>query len=245
MPWEIKQDHSGCSGYAVIKQPDGELEGCHADRDAAVSQMRALYASEGEMGKEVMTNENVPNKNPQSLNPKKKKKKRDLVYKQDEEWLGKPLYDQLPDDERAFADALLDLAEEVGPLDKSDGIWVGYVGPEDNDNLEIGVKCGNCALIAKENACAILDMQIHPDGNCRLAVIPPGYVNADRVMEEDMEDNLTMKADSVRVGQMVSWNSSGGRAEVRGNKMDKVWQDSAFNLQKFVDENTTFKYNID
>jgi hypothetical protein len=30
-----------------------------------------------------------------------------------------------------------------------------------------------------------------------------------------MEDNLTMKAESVRVGQMVSWNSSGGRAQGR------------------------------
>jgi len=186
MPWEIRRNYSGCSGYAVIKKPSGELEGCHSSRDAANAQMRALYASEGEM----------------------------KVYKQ-EDWLGKPLYDELPEDEKALADALLELAEEVGPLDKADSIWVGYVGPEENDNLEIGVKCGNCALIKSENACAILDMEIHPDGNCRFAVVPPGYVDADRVAEEDMEDNLTMKAESVRVGQMVSWNSSGGRAEGR------------------------------
>jgi len=111
MPWEIKTNYGGCSGYAVVKKPSGELEGCHSSKDAANAQMRALYASEGEM----------------------------KVYKQ-EDWLGKPLYDQLPEDEKALADALLELAEEVGPLDKTDGIWVGYVGPEENDNLEIGVK---------------------------------------------------------------------------------------------------------
>jgi hypothetical protein len=208
MPWEIKRDYSGCSGYAVVKRPSGEVEGCHSSKDAANAQMRALYASEGEMGKDTITGEEVQDPHPGPVNESRK------VLKQ-EDWLGKPLYDQLPDDEKALADALLELAEEVGPLDKSDGIWVGYVGPEENDNLEIGVKCGNCALIKSENACAILDMMIHPDGNCRFAVIPPGYVNADKIMEEDMEDNLTMKAESVRVGQMVSWNSSGGRAEGR------------------------------
>jgi hypothetical protein len=192
MPWDIKRNYGGCKGYAVVKRPDGSVSGCHSSRAAAEKQMAALYSSENMKGY----------------------KDKEKVSK-NEDWLGKPLYDQLPEDEKALADALIDLAEEVGPLDKSDGIWVGYVGPEENDNLEIGVKCGNCALIKSENACAILDMQIHPDGNCRFAVVPPGYVDAEAVMEEDMEDNLTMKADSVRVGQMVSWNSSGGRAEGR------------------------------
>lgn len=96
-----------------------------------------------------------------------------------EDWLGKPLYDQLPDAERDLADALLSIAEKHGPIDdESTGIWVGYVGPEENEDAEIGVKCENCALIASENRCAIIEQEIHPDGNCRLAVIPPGYVSA-------------------------------------------------------------------
>jgi hypothetical protein len=184
MPWEIKENYGGCSGYAVVKLPDGKVQGCHSSKDAANAQIRALYASEGES----------------------------KVTKQ-EDWIGEALYNELPEDEKALANALLQLSEKVGPLDKANNIWVGYVGPEENDNLEIGVKCGNCALIKSENACAILDMEIHPNGNCRFAVIPPGYVDANRAAEEDMEDNLTMKAESVRVGQMVSWNSSGGRAE--------------------------------
>ena len=94
-----------------------------------------------------------------------------------EDWLGKPLYDLLPPAEKSLADALIGISESFGPIDSEDsGIWVGYVGPENNEDKDIGVKCGNCALIASENGCTILSMAIHPDGMCRLAVIPPGYV---------------------------------------------------------------------
>jgi hypothetical protein len=195
MPWEIKQNYGGCSGYAVVKLPDNQIQGCHSSKDAANAQMRALYASEGEMGK---SEHEMDHENP--TNP---------------DWHGQDLYNMLPQDEKELADALLGLAEKVGPLDKSDGIWVGYVGPEENDNLSIGVKCGNCALHKNENQCAILDQSIEMNGNCRFAVIPPGYVNSEQVIDSDMENSLTMKAESVRVGQMVSWNSSGGRAQGR------------------------------
>ena len=43
-------------------------------------------------------------------------------------WEGKPLYDELSNDERALADSLLALSEKVGPLDKTNGIWVGMCG---------------------------------------------------------------------------------------------------------------------
>ena len=46
MPWQIKQNAAGCSGYAVVKQDTGELVGCHSGRTAAEAQIRALYASE-------------------------------------------------------------------------------------------------------------------------------------------------------------------------------------------------------
>ncbi len=86
MPWKIEENYKDCRGYAVVKQPDGSISGCHTTLDSAQAQMRALYSSEGEMGKEVLTNENVPNKNPQSLNPEdeeeKKKKIRVNVVKE-------------------------------------------------------------------------------------------------------------------------------------------------------------------
>ena len=50
MPWEIKQNTAGCSGYAVVKE-DGKLVGCHPTRSRAVAQMKALYASEADAKK--------------------------------------------------------------------------------------------------------------------------------------------------------------------------------------------------
>jgi len=46
MPWQIKQNAAGCSGYAVVKEGDGKLVGCHPTRSAAIAHLKALYASE-------------------------------------------------------------------------------------------------------------------------------------------------------------------------------------------------------
>jgi hypothetical protein len=147
-----------------------------------------------------------------------------------EEWEGEPLYNMLSEDERAFADSLLKLAEELGPLDQSEGIWIGYESGASNENASIGVKCGNCALHKSSIACAIIAQQIEEEGACRLAVIPDGYVSAnkDNSGDEFMEMIPEMsKADSVRVGQMVSWNSSGGTA--RG-KVVRVVRNGSINV---------------
>ena len=97
------------------------------------------------------------------------------------------LYVQLSDDEKALANSLISLSQKVGPLDKSDGIWVGYENADNNIAKNIGVKCGNCALHKSENSCIILAQQIEMDGACRFAVIPDGYVNAIEV-EKDIEE---------------------------------------------------------
>ena len=149
---------------------------------------------------------------------------------QKQEWEGEPLYNMLSEDEKAFADSLLKLAEELGPLDQSEGIWIGYEDGSTNENASIGVKCGNCALHKSSVVCAIIAQQIEEEGACRLAVIPDGYVNSDMKNsgEEFMEIIPEMsKADSVRVGQMVSWNSSGGTA--RG-KVVRVVRNGSINV---------------
>jgi len=49
VPWHIVRDHSECPShepYAVVKDSDDEVEGCHATRDDAEAQMAALYANE-------------------------------------------------------------------------------------------------------------------------------------------------------------------------------------------------------
>ena len=50
MPWSIVQGDSRCDAgeFAVVKDADNELEGCHASRDEAEAQIAALNASEAE-----------------------------------------------------------------------------------------------------------------------------------------------------------------------------------------------------
>lgn len=51
MPWSIKERDGQ---FCVVKDDDGEVEGCHDTRDRAERQMRALYASEGSEGREAI-----------------------------------------------------------------------------------------------------------------------------------------------------------------------------------------------
>jgi hypothetical protein len=46
MPWHIDNDNPDCSGFAVVKDSNGEIEGCHDTRKQAERQLAALHASE-------------------------------------------------------------------------------------------------------------------------------------------------------------------------------------------------------
>jgi len=46
MPWHIEADNPGCSGYAVVKDENGEIEGCHRTRGQAERQLAALNIAE-------------------------------------------------------------------------------------------------------------------------------------------------------------------------------------------------------
>jgi hypothetical protein len=89
------------------------------------------------------------------------------------------LYSQLTDAEKEFHNALMSISEKYGALDNEElGIWVGYESAAENEDASIGVKCANCTLYNAPNQCAILSYAVEPGAKCRLAVIPPGYVNA-------------------------------------------------------------------
>ena len=90
--------------------------------------------------------------------------------------------------EREFADALLNIVKKYGKLSNNDGngIWVGYVPEEENDNYEIGVRCENCVLHESENVCRVIKQRIEPGGYCRLAAIPDGVVGSSRDDDEDL-----------------------------------------------------------
>lgn len=47
MPWHIEADNAGCRGFAVVKDEDGEIEGCHRTRQQAERQLAALKIAEG------------------------------------------------------------------------------------------------------------------------------------------------------------------------------------------------------
>jgi hypothetical protein len=100
-------------------------------------------------------------------------------------WLAeflKNLEMKVPPAEQEFADALIGIANKYGKLanDDGNGIWVGYVSPEENDNLSIGVKCGNCVLYEGNGVCKIVAQKVEDGGYCRLAAIADGAVKPGR-----------------------------------------------------------------
>jgi hypothetical protein len=51
MPYDIRRNYRGKSGYSVVG-PDGTVRGTHSSRRAAIEQQRALYAAESNMKKD-------------------------------------------------------------------------------------------------------------------------------------------------------------------------------------------------
>jgi hypothetical protein len=153
MPYDIRQNYRGKSGYSVVS-PDGSVRGTHSTRQEAVSQQRALYAAEQNSKKEVKKMEHN-------------------------------LYEELPPAEKKFHDSLVSIAKEYGPLDSEEtGIWIGYESAAQNADAAIGVMCGNCSLHYEADdgtiGCMILSYAIEEGGKCRLAAIPPGYINTSK-----------------------------------------------------------------
>ena len=46
MPYRIEQDRPDCAGFAVVKDEDGDLMGCHRTRAQALAQLAALNIAE-------------------------------------------------------------------------------------------------------------------------------------------------------------------------------------------------------
>jgi hypothetical protein len=104
------------------------------------------------------------------------------------------LYDQTSGDERALIDAMLGVVEEFGKF-QSEGssINAGYEDAQNNPNLDIGVKCGNCvfhAMTENRIVCSAVEQEIEEDGACRFAAIPPGLVNAPSGLTESRQLDL-------------------------------------------------------
>jgi hypothetical protein len=46
MPYRIEQNRPDCAGFAVVKEEDGDLMGCHRTRAQALAQLAALNMAE-------------------------------------------------------------------------------------------------------------------------------------------------------------------------------------------------------
>jgi hypothetical protein len=108
------------------------------------------------------------------------------------------LYNQTSGDERALIDAMLGVVQEFGKF-QSEGSSVnaGYDNAENNPNLSIGVKCGNCVFHMGEGAniqCSAIEQEIEENGACRFAAIPPGLVNAGQEPEQMEEADIFTEA---------------------------------------------------
>lgn len=46
MPWHVTNDRAECDGYAVVKDENGEIVGCHRNETQALKQLAALHIAE-------------------------------------------------------------------------------------------------------------------------------------------------------------------------------------------------------
>jgi hypothetical protein len=131
------------------------------------------------------------------------------------------LYQQVSGDEKALVDAMLSVVQQFGKF-QSEGSSVnaGYDNAENNPNLDIGVKCGNCVFHVGEGEsieCSAIEQEIEENGACRFAAIPPGIV----MVGETIKLKKEAAPDALKVNDFVRWNSSGGSARGRIDRIQR------------------------
>jgi hypothetical protein len=123
------------------------------------------------------------------------------------------LYDILTPDEKALADALYSVANQYGKFNEDgSGIWAGYESAEENDEASIGVKCSNCALYAGGSNCEIIEFSVEPEGKCRFAAIPDGYVNMSGEMQDEESGMKDMSKADIDLTPTSGMKSAAARA---------------------------------
>jgi HK97 family phage prohead protease len=64
MPWHVTDEHPDCAGWAVVKDDDNSVAGCHETKAKANKQLAALYANEeSSMTDETTTQRAAPTEN--------------------------------------------------------------------------------------------------------------------------------------------------------------------------------------
>ena len=239
MPYDIKRNYGGCQGYAVVG-PSG-IKGCHSSRKDAISQQRALYAAESQAKKShdgVITNEDTPNKQPHSLEECTDKENcPDHMNKKSPCWDGYVQRGMKPGENGT-------MVPNCVPVKKVDTDWqegMFVMGPTSEDmvhgKVEHVMRDGSLGPGSKYEVQATMEdpallVRIYKEENdlWEETEFFVGLKSSQATLigtQEDMNNHSMEKADSVRVGQMVSWNSSGGRAE---GKVIRVIRNGKYNV---------------
>jgi len=58
MPWHVESNNPECEGFAVVKDSDGSVAGCHDTEADALDQLAALYANEAASARGVAVSQN-------------------------------------------------------------------------------------------------------------------------------------------------------------------------------------------
>lgn len=213
MPWEIREGTSQCSGYGVFKEGTNELEGCHETKEKAQAQMAVLYSTE-EMDKSVS---------------KAMVSEGDFVsfICHDEEMkVGRVEYVMNNPGTLGIqgSEYALEYMEDDKPLiirlyEQEDGAW------EEEEYL---VYHRMSDVIKIESLTVVQETEVEMVSKAYEGCGCPTCKAMDVSCENCPVCNPDMnKAEGVRVGQMVSWNSSGGRAE---GKVKRVIRSGSYNV---------------
>jgi hypothetical protein len=210
MPYSIGERGSyGCSGYPVVKDSDKEVMGCHETREAAARQIAAIESSEAEK---------VGIKAPDEWPETKRETDRGGMGSR----MGQPhpastsqsvLKDPKKKPKRSIGGVGGSSAGAVATTGGGSGM-----GTKSEDELNPKPKTEEGEFQDDVETRDSISRVIGKDN--MFADFGKDYTKSQRLTE-------IFKAESVRVGQMVSWNSSGGRA--RG-KVKRIITNGSYNV---------------
>jgi hypothetical protein len=216
MPWEIKEDTPQCSGYGVFKEGTSELEGCHETKEKAQAQMAALYSTE-EMDKNMSNISKAMVLEGDFVT---------FVCEDDERKIGRVEYVMNNPGTLGMegSEYSVEYMENDKPIivrlyEEEDGAW-------EEEQYLVYKRMSDVIKIESITVSQEIEVEMvskaYQDCGC------PTCKEMDVACEDCPVCNPDMgKADSVRVGQMVSWESSGGNA--RG-KVKRVIRDGSYNV---------------
>ena len=116
------------------------------------------------------------------------------------------IIDRLDRDEKSYSDVVLTprqkvMYEKYEWVAETFGKWDGGVGGDGahyipaNDNVfkDEGLRCANCVFFQGGGGCEILNMQVEPEGVCKLWVIPESSLTEPPVDKELSRDNSFLR----------------------------------------------------